>query len=154
MRHLEQECGIDARRKSDSNTAKILQDLLALLGFKFLLSAMNPDTSETQSMGGKHQITHDQTAIVDIGGNALVRQRDLAAARVGLPVIVQPVGAQLSEKYGVEYLAGNYKKKDGYNRSIELSKAYGLYRQHYCGCEFSERDARKAMEKKAAEVRG
>ncbi|MBQ9890253.1 MAG: epoxyqueuosine reductase QueH [Firmicutes bacterium] len=68
--------------------------------------------------------------------------------------VISAVGAQLSEKYGVEYLAGNYKKKDGYNRSIELSKAYGLYRQHYCGCEFSERDARKAMEKKAAEVRG
>ena len=36
---------------------------------------------------------------------------------------------------------GNYKKKDGYRRSVELSKQYGLYRQHYCGCEFSKRQA-------------
>ena len=47
----------------------------------------------------------------------------------------------------------DFKKKDGFNRSIQLSKELGLYRQHYCGCEFSLRDA-EAYEKakKAAEV--
>ena len=53
--------------------------------------------------------------------------------------VISAIGAALSEKYGVEYLSGNYKKTDGYRRSVELSKAYGLYRQHYCGCEFSKR---------------
>ena len=48
------------------------------------------------------------------------------------------IARQLENKYGVEYLAGNYKKKDGYKRSIELSKQLGLYRQHFCGCEFSK----------------
>ena len=52
--------------------------------------------------------------------------------------VISAVGAELAAKYGVEYLSGNYKKKDGYNRSIELSKAYGLYRQHYCGCIYSK----------------
>jgi predicted adenine nucleotide alpha hydrolase (AANH) superfamily ATPase len=48
------------------------------------------------------------------------------------------IARQLESKYGVEYLAGNYKKKDGYKRSIELSKQLDLYRQHFCGCEFSK----------------
>jgi predicted adenine nucleotide alpha hydrolase (AANH) superfamily ATPase len=45
----------------------------------------------------------------------------------------------MSEKYGVLYLFSDFKKRDGYKRSIELSNTYGLYRQNYCGCEFSKR---------------
>ena len=52
--------------------------------------------------------------------------------------VICEVGRQLEQAFGVEFLAGNYKKKDGYRRSVELSKQYGLYRQHYCGCEFSK----------------
>lgn len=50
------------------------------------------------------------------------------------------IGTRLAEKYGVNYLQSDFKKKNGYKRSIELSKEYGLYRQDYCGCEFSRRD--------------
>ncbi|WP_270644370.1 epoxyqueuosine reductase QueH [Merdimonas faecis] len=49
------------------------------------------------------------------------------------------IGLRLQEEYGVNYLISNFKKKNGYKRSIELSKEYGLYRQDYCGCEFSVR---------------
>lgn len=49
------------------------------------------------------------------------------------------IGLRLQEKYGVNYLISDFKKKNGYKRSIELSKEYGLYRQDYCGCEFSVR---------------
>lgn len=49
------------------------------------------------------------------------------------------IGTQMGEKYGVKYLPSDFKKKNGYKRSIELSKEYGLYRQDYCGCEFSIR---------------
>ena len=48
------------------------------------------------------------------------------------------IGSELSEKYGVKYLFSDFKKKNGYKRSTELSKEYGLYRQDYCGCEFSK----------------
>ncbi|MBE6531366.1 MAG: epoxyqueuosine reductase QueH [Ruminococcaceae bacterium] len=51
------------------------------------------------------------------------------------------IGAQLGEVYGVEYLISDFKKKNGYKRSCELSKEYGLYRQDYCGCEFSRAEA-------------
>lgn len=51
---------------------------------------------------------------------------------------VSKIAKELSEKYGVEYLNGNYKKKDGFKRSIEISKELGLYRQKYCGCIYSK----------------
>ena len=53
------------------------------------------------------------------------------------------IGERLGEEYGVKYLLSDFKKKNGYKRSIELSREYGLYRQDYCGCEFSLREAQK-----------
>ena len=49
------------------------------------------------------------------------------------------IGTELAQNYGVEYLISDFKKKNGYKRSCELSEKYGLYRQNYCGCEFSKR---------------
>ena len=49
------------------------------------------------------------------------------------------IGMKISEEYGIPYLQSDFKKKNGYKRSIELSREYGLYRQDYCGCEFSMR---------------
>lgn len=48
------------------------------------------------------------------------------------------IGAELGEKYGVRYLPGDFKKRDGYKHSIELSRSLGLYRQDYCGCLYSK----------------
>ena len=50
------------------------------------------------------------------------------------------IGQKLAEEYGIKYLVSDFKKKNGYKRSIELSKIYDLYRQDYCGCEFSIRN--------------
>ena len=54
------------------------------------------------------------------------------------------IGEVLEKKYNIKHLYADFKKKNGYKRSIELSKIYGLYRQDYCGCRFSkeERDKR------------
>ncbi len=51
------------------------------------------------------------------------------------------IGERLSEKYGVDYLFSDFKKKNGYKRSVELSNEYKLYRQSYCGCSFSKRQS-------------
>ena len=48
------------------------------------------------------------------------------------------IGEAAGERYGVRYLPSDFKKKGGYQRSIELSREYGLYRQDYCGCAFSK----------------
>ena len=49
------------------------------------------------------------------------------------------IGERLGREYGVCYLPSDFKKKNGYKRSVELSKEYGLYRQDYCGCIYSKR---------------
>ncbi|MBE6542191.1 MAG: epoxyqueuosine reductase QueH [Ruminococcaceae bacterium] len=53
------------------------------------------------------------------------------------------IGEKLENELGVKYLYSDFKKKNGYKRSIELSNEYGLYRQNYCGCVFSKRDSEK-----------
>ncbi len=53
------------------------------------------------------------------------------------------IGMRLSEKYQVPYLYSDFKKKNGYTRSIQLSKEYNLYRQDYCGCVFSKEESLK-----------
>ena len=52
------------------------------------------------------------------------------------------IGGQLAKDYGVDYLYSDFKKRNGYKRSTELSREYGLYRQDYCGCVFSMRERR------------
>lgn len=52
------------------------------------------------------------------------------------------IGLRLETEFGVRYLQSDFKKKNGYKRSIELSKKFGLYRQDYCGCEFSFKRAK------------
>lgn len=53
------------------------------------------------------------------------------------------LGREFAEKYGVEYLISDFKKNNGYKRSCQLSEHYSLYRQDYCGCVYSKRDAEK-----------
>lgn len=48
------------------------------------------------------------------------------------------IGKEKGEQYGVKYLFSDFKKRNGYKRSCELSETYKLYRQDYCGCEFSK----------------
>lgn len=55
------------------------------------------------------------------------------------------IGRKLAEEYGVEYLLSDFKKREGYKRSVELSREYGMYRQDYCGCVFSKREREAAQ---------
>ena len=48
------------------------------------------------------------------------------------------IGQALAEEYGVAWLSSDFKKRNGYKRSVELSAQYELYRQDYCGCSFSK----------------
>lgn len=53
---------------------------------------------------------------------------------------INEIGFEIAEKYGVRWLPSDFKKKEGYKRSIELSKQYNLYRQNFCGCVFSKKE--------------
>ncbi len=57
---------------------------------------------------------------------------------------INAIGLRLAETYGVKWLPSDFKKRGGYQRSIALSKEYGLYRQDYCGCLFSQTAQDKA----------
>ena len=56
------------------------------------------------------------------------------------PVRLNDLGTALGQQYGVAYLPSEFRKKDGYKRSLQLSAEYGLYRQDYCGCVFSKQE--------------
>ena len=60
-------------------------------------------------------------------------------------------GLALAREFQVDYLVSDFKKKDGYKRSIELSQEYGLYRQNYCGCVYSKLQREQEKRAKAQE---
>lgn len=53
--------------------------------------------------------------------------------------VINEFGITLANQYQIPFLVSDFKKRNGYKRSIELSHEYGLYRQNYCGCKYSKR---------------
>ena len=53
--------------------------------------------------------------------------------------VINEIGFDLEKKYNIKYLCSDFKKQNGYKKSIELSNKYGLYRQNYCGCIYSRK---------------
>lgn len=51
--------------------------------------------------------------------------------------VINQIGNEVVKELGIRFLAGDWKKQDGFKQSVELSRRLELYRQHYCGCEFS-----------------
>ena len=78
---------------------------------------------------------------VNCGGKGL--NQSVALAKAGAKVYhagcIGTGGERLAREYQVPYLPSDFKKRDGYKRSLELSREYGLYRQNYCGCIYSIR---------------
>lgn len=62
------------------------------------------------------------------------------------------IGGQLAKEFGINYLYSDFKKNDGYKKSIELSKQYNLYRQDYCGCRFSKELREKYLKEKENQI--
>jgi len=55
--------------------------------------------------------------------------------------VINEIGIELQDKYNIKWLYSDFKKKDGYKKSILLSKEYNLYRQNYCGCKYSKKES-------------
>ena len=60
--------------------------------------------------------------------------------------LLNEVGELAAEAYGAVFLNSDFKKKNGYKRSVELSQEYGLYRQDYCGCIYSRQERKRQLE--------
>ncbi|MFW0837444.1 MAG: epoxyqueuosine reductase QueH [Candidatus Komeilibacteria bacterium] len=54
--------------------------------------------------------------------------------------VINPIGQKLAEEYGIDFLAADWKKQDGFKIACQLSREAGFYRQDYCGCIYSYRD--------------
>ena len=61
--------------------------------------------------------------------------------------IINELGEKIANEYGVKHLSNDFKKKDGYKKSVELSKKWNIYRQDYCGCPFSKKEAEEREKK-------
>lgn len=61
--------------------------------------------------------------------------------------LLNEIGERIAKETGVKFLPSDFKKKEGYKQSVELSKKYGLYRQDYCGCPYSKRDRMASLKK-------
>ena len=62
--------------------------------------------------------------------------------------LLNRLGEEMGKRYGVAHLPSDFKKKNGYKRSVELSREYGLYRQDYCGCAFSKAQRQREKEER------
>lgn len=60
--------------------------------------------------------------------------------------VLNELGQEIGEKYQIAWLPSDFKKKNGYRRSVQLSQEYGLYRQDYCGCVFSKKERQYTKE--------
>ncbi len=54
--------------------------------------------------------------------------------------VLNKLGEKIGEEEGIKFLPSDFKKRDGYKKSVEISNEYQMYRQNYCGCEFSKRE--------------
>ena len=96
-------------------------------------------------------------AVLNVIGYAWRKLQNLQKREITTTLSISPlknaekineIGEALAEIYGVKHLPSDFKKKNGYKRSIELSHDYGLYRQNYCGCVFSKREQEEKMKQK------
>lgn len=62
--------------------------------------------------------------------------------------LLNKLGEEIGAEFGIAHLPSDFKKKDGYKRSVELSKEYSLYRQDYCGCVFSKAQRQREKEER------
>lgn len=62
------------------------------------------------------------------------------------------IGLELQSELGVKYLVSDFKKRNGYKRSVELSREYDMYRQDYCGCVYSKLEREAEIERKSCKV--
>ena len=130
------------------------------LGIKYQLGKYDPESfyalaegHEDEPEGGERcfkcfRLRLEETAKIAKEGNFDYFTTTLSISPHKNAQVLNELGKDISETFDVPYLFSDFKKKNGYRRSCELSVEYNLYRQDYCGCVFSkaEAEARKAAQ--------
>ncbi len=98
---------------------------------------------ENEKEGGErcfkcYELRLQETAIIGLNLNFDYFTTTLSISPHKNAEKINEIGESLSKKYAIKYLYSDFKKKNGYKRSTELSRKYNLYRQDYCGCVFSK----------------
>lgn len=97
---------------------------------------------ETEREGGARcaicfRLRLEKTAILAKENNFDIFGTTLTVSPHKNSEVINAIGVNLQNEYNIEYLVSNFKKQNGYKRSVELAKENNLYRQNYCGCKFA-----------------
>ena len=92
---------------------------------------------------GCFRLRLEQSAKITKAGNYDYFTTTLTISPLKNATKLNEIGEELAAQYGITWLPSDFKKKEGYKRSIELSKEYDLYRQNYCGCAYSKAESLK-----------
>ena len=123
------------------------------LGVSFLLGKYEPERffslakgHEAELEGGErcfkcYRLRLEEAARAAKAGGFSYFTTTLSISPLKNAAKINEIGEELAEIYHVQHLPSDFKKKNGYKRSIELSHEYDLYRQNYCGCVYSRREA-------------
>jgi predicted adenine nucleotide alpha hydrolase (AANH) superfamily ATPase len=98
---------------------------------------------ENEPEGGKrcevcYRLRLEEAARQAAGNGCTHLATTLTIAPMKKAGVINPIGLEVAARHGLVFVAEDWKKRDGFKRSIEIAKDLGLYRQHYCGCEFSQ----------------
>ena len=96
----------------------------------------DPEGGERCSVCFRLRLTEAALAAARIGADFFTTTLSISPLKNAQ--VLNRIGEEISEEYGIPYLHSDFKKKDGYRRSVQLSEEYHLYRQNYCGCVFSK----------------
>ena len=86
-----------------------------------------------------YRLRFADTAHTAVNGSYEIIASTLTVGPMKKASVINPIGEEEAGLAGVKFLAEDWKKKDGFRRSCELSREFGIYRQHYCGCVYSMR---------------
>ena len=106
----------------------------------FCMAKGMEDIPEGERCFGCYRLRMEEAARLAKEGNYDYFTTTLSISPLKNAQKINEIGEELSKIYKVPHLPSDFKKKNGYKRSIELSGKYGLYRQDYCGCVFSKRE--------------
>ena len=126
--------------------------LCSLLGVPLIMESFNPSTFnacvaglEGEKEGGKRcekcfylRLNETAKKAKELSFNAFATT--LTVSPLKNASLINSIGKIIEKETSLFYLVSDFKKKDGYKRSIELSFKHGLYRQNYCGCKFSKKE--------------
>ncbi len=139
--------------KRVNEVKRLIKEMPSCADVKFIEGRYEPDKFfecakglETEREGGKRCLKCFELRL----GEATETAKSIGADYVCTTLTISPlknaenlnrIGAEQAEKMGIKWLPSDFKKRNGYKRSIELSREYNLFRQNYCGCVFSKREA-------------